>query len=191
MQKIKNLLLILSITMLLPTIVFAKDKVNVYLFRRDGCQYCENALNFFDELSEDSEYSNYFNLVELEVSNNKTNANLMTKVAEKLDREVNGVPFIVVGIDSFLGYTSSYDDSIKESIKTAYLNEDGNYQDIVVDLIEEDDEENNDAAITIVIILVAVLGISLIVYMAHDNTEEVTKEKSNPKSKKKTTKKKK
>lgn len=106
-----------------------KSKINVYMFRGEGCPHCEEALEFFDKLAEDEEYSNYYNLVKYEVWYDETNAELMQKVAKELKEEASGVPYIVIGEKTFSGYASSYDDQIKEAIKTAYESDD--YKDVV------------------------------------------------------------
>ncbi len=192
MKKLKKIMLVLTILAMLPIGVFAKEKVNVYLFKREGCGYCANALTFFNTLSEDEEYKNYFNLVTKEVLNNKTNSTLMEKTAKKLGVSLEGVPFIVIGNTHFEGYSNTFDEQIKEAIKNAY---ESDAEDVVATLLEEKDT----SAVTIVIIIAVVAGIAFLIYMAKDKTEEqeevaeeVVKEKVVPKKKpqaKKTTKK--
>lgn len=153
--------------MFIPNIVFAKDKVNVYLFKREGCGYCKNAQEFFTNLENDSEYQNYFNLVLKEVTNNKINNQLLSKVVKHFNVELTGVPFIVIGDKTFEGYASSYDEDLKSAIVTAYENE---TKDIVASL-SNDTSKNNDAAITIVILFVGIAGIFFLVYMARGDKE--------------------
>lgn len=176
MKKIKSLLLLAAILVLLPLSVYASEKVNVYLFRRDGCGFCESALEFFNDLSNDSEYKDYFNLVEKEVSGSTANASLMEKVASKLNVDIQGVPFIVIGEQHFEGYTSSWNENIKSVIKAAYLNEDGSYKDVVLSLTGATNEDNNDAAITVIVILAVVAGVAFLIYMAKEDTTSDKKE---------------
>lgn len=171
MKKIKSLLLLATFLVLLPLSVYASEKVNVYLFRRNGCGYCEAALEFFNKLSSDSEYSNYFNLIEKEVSESQANAKLMENVASNLNVELKGVPFIVIGKQHFEGYTSSWDENIKAIIKAAYLSEDGSYKDVVASL-SNTKEDNNDAAITVIVILAVVAGVAFLIYMAKEDVSD-------------------
>lgn len=165
MKKNKIFLLIITLITLFPSLVLAKEKVNVYLFKRDGCGYCANAQAFFEDLSLDEEYQNYFNLVSKEVSKNKANNNLLSKVVKHFNVELTGVPFIVIGDKTFEGYADTYDDDLKSTIKNAYENE---TEDVVASLDNSSDKEN-DAAITIIIIFGVVAGVGLLVYMAKNN----------------------
>lgn len=169
MKKVKKILLVLTILAMLPLGVFAKEKVNVYLFKREGCGYCAKALTFFTTLSSDEEYKNYFNLVVKEVSN-KENSSLMEKTAKKLGVTINGVPFIVIGEQHFEGYANTFDDQIKQAIKTAYETES---KDIVVSLNED---SKNSSATTIIILLAVLSGIAFLIYMAKENKEEIVEE---------------
>ncbi len=191
MKKIKGLVFLLILVVLFPLGVKANEKINVYLFRRNGCGFCESALAFFKELGEDSEYKEYFNLVEKEVSSSKKNSSAMESVAKELNVNLEGVPFIVIGKENFEGYTSSWNDSIKETIKKAYLNSDGSYQDIVRKYFDDSEKEkDNGAAVTIIILLVAVAGIGFLVYMAKEDStiavEEVKEERPKTEVKKTT-----
>lgn len=195
MKKIKRMIMVFAILAMLPIGVFAKEKVNVYLFKREGCGFCANALTFFTSLSEDEEYKEYFNLVTKEVLNNKVNSELMENTAKKLGVSLSGVPFIVIGNTHFEGYANTFDDQIKAAIKNAYENE-------VEDVVASIDEKKDTSATTIVILIAVVAGIAFLIYMAKDANsieeveeakEEIVKEKVAPKKKtpsKKTTSKK-
>lgn len=128
MKKL-SYLLVAAIILLFPFVASAKEKVNVYIFRGEGCPHCEEALEFFDTLSTDEEYKDLYKLVTYEVWYDETNSKLMSDVADALGDEVSGVPYIVIGTKTFAGYAASYDDRIKEAIKTAY--EDEEYKDVV------------------------------------------------------------
>ncbi len=174
MKKVKSLVFLLILIVLFPLGVKANEKINVYLFRRNGCGFCESALEFFTSLSEDEEYKEYFNLVEKEVSSSKKNASVMESVAKELNVNLEGVPFIVIGKENFEGYTSSWNDSLKATIKKAYLNSDGSYQDVVKKYFDDSaKEKDNGAAVTIVILVLIVAGVGFLIYMAK---EEVTTE---------------
>jgi len=128
MKKL-SYLLVAAIILLFPFVASAKEKVNVYIFRGEGCPHCEEALEFFDTLSADEEYKDLYKLVTYEVWYDETNSKLMSDVADALGDQVSGVPYIVIGTKTFAGYAASYDDKIKDAIKTAYEDED--YKDVV------------------------------------------------------------
>ena len=131
MSKLKYLL-VAAIVLLFPFVASAKEKINVYMFRGEGCPHCEEALEFFDELKEDEEFGKLYKLVTYEVWYNEDNQSVMKDVADALGEEVSGVPYIVIGSKTFAGYASSMDDRIKDAIKAAYEDED--YKDVVAEV---------------------------------------------------------
>ena len=120
MKKIKLLLLLAVVGFILPFGVDAASKKNVYIFKGATCGYCKKALEFFQNLINDKNYADKFDLIEYEVRNNEENSKLGKAVAEELEEEMDGVPYIVIGDVTFSGYTTSYDDQIKEAINNFY-----------------------------------------------------------------------
>lgn len=94
--------------------VESTNKINIYLFRRDGCSHCQDFLTFLSSIL--PTYGKYFNLVSYEVYGNSDNASLMDKVASSFGTEADGVPYIIIGDKDFVGYASDYDDQIKAAI---------------------------------------------------------------------------
>ncbi|MDD4036438.1 MAG: glutaredoxin [Bacilli bacterium] len=140
MKKLfKLLLIVFCLFLITPSKVAAKEKVTVHLFWENGCPYCENAKEFFDSIKE--EYSEYFQLKEYEVYSNQDNANLKAKVHAKFKMDSSGVPFIVIGDKYFVGYSSSSDEEIINTIKDQYNN---GSTDVVQDIIDNKDVGNNN-----------------------------------------------
>lgn len=94
------------------------DQITIYLFRGNGCGYCNGFLKFLASIV--PEYGKYFKLESYEVWGNEDNAELMEKVGAFLEQSATGVPFIVIGEKVFPGYASQYDEGIKAAIVTLY-----------------------------------------------------------------------
>lgn len=156
MKKFKYLLLIITILLLLPLCVNAKQKVNIYLFRGEGCPHCQEAEEFFDSIED--KYSKYYNLIDYETWYDSNNADLMQKVAKKLGEEVTGVPYIIIGKKTWKGYDSAMNNEIISAIKSEY-NSNNRY-----DVIKELDKKNKSSVSTdilsVLIIILVVGGIT-------------------------------
>ena len=94
------------------------DQITIYLFRGHGCGFCQRFLNFINGIT--NEYGKYFKLVSFEVWNNADNSELLGKVADFMEVDAGGVPYIVIGDQVFAGYTDSYNDGIKAAITNLY-----------------------------------------------------------------------
>ncbi len=170
------------------------EVVNVYMFTKDGCGYCEKALDYFSKLAADKEYGPMFNLITLEVFDGNFDVQdqdyyeLLMKTAQKFDFNFKGTPFIVVGETYFDGFTQEYDEDIKKEIKRCY--EDG-YVDPVENidalLAAKKDEHKgmkiflNVVSISLVVGVVAALIISRIPRKAKETPKkemEVKKEEA-------------
>ena len=171
MKKNLFLVILLFAMVILPMNVFAKDgnpvsetlkeaaanesiefnkdyktsdsKPNIYLFRGHGCGYCYKMIEYLTSIID--EYGKYFNLVSYEVWYDEDNSLLFRKVASVLDDEANGVPYLVIGEKSFVGYTTSYNSDIEAAIKE-YYNSSNKYD--VMDHLDEAklDETDSEAS---------------------------------------------
>lgn len=101
-----------------PLSVYAKDKVNIYFFNGEGCSHCEEFKTWIDGIK--TEYGNLFEVKDYETWNNEENASLMYRVAEVRGEEVEGVPYIVIGDHSWLGFHESYTSEIMTTIESEY-----------------------------------------------------------------------
>lgn len=190
MKKIKFLLVAILTLLIIPFSVFAEEeveeisedveinkKINVYLFRGDGCPHCAEAEEFFDSIKE--EYGEYFELKDFEVWKNTENAELLDKVAEARGEEVDGVPYIIIGNKSWNGYSNELSSDMKDAIKAEYDVELTKRYDIM-ELIDTGStgkgakstagSSTGSDAITLVAILIVVAGIVTGVVMARKKT---------------------
>ncbi len=135
MKKIKTfiigLLLILPFVVGITNVSAASKKINVYLFRGEGCPHCEEAIEWFEgTLAKDEEYKDLYKLVKYEVWYDEQNADLMDAVAKELGTEASGVPFIVIGNKYFSGFSAENSPTeFKNAIKEQSGSKD--YQDVV------------------------------------------------------------
>lgn len=99
-------------------ISYSKEKINIYLFYGEGCPHCEELKNYLNSL--DNKEKSYFNIYTFEVWNNSTNQQFMKDSAKYLNKEVSGVPFLIIGNKTFEVYNESMNIKIKKAIKTEY-----------------------------------------------------------------------
>ena len=99
-------------------ISYSKEKINIYLCYGEGCPHCEELKNYLNIL--DNKEKSYFNIYTFEVWNNSTNQQFMKESAKSLNKEVSGVPFLIIGNKTFEGYNESMNIKIKKAIKTEY-----------------------------------------------------------------------
>lgn len=99
-------------------ISYSKEKINIYLFYGEGCPHCEELKNYLNNL--DNKEKSYFNIYTFEVWNNNTNQQFMKDSAKYLNKEVSGVPFLIIGNKIFEGYNESMNAKIEKAIETEY-----------------------------------------------------------------------
>ena len=111
------------------------EKINIYVFRGNGCPHCQDAIAYLYGLN--GEYDDYINVVTYEVWYNQENAAFAQAVAAKLNKQFSGVPFIVIGDQYKIGFGESTGEELIKMALTAY--EDKDYEDLVANVIEEND----------------------------------------------------
>lgn len=94
------------------------DQITIYMFRGLGCGYCRSFLTFMNSISK--EYGKYFKMVSFETWNDAANAELMQNIGSFLGEPAEGVPYIIIGDQVFPGYANTYDDGLKQAIKSLY-----------------------------------------------------------------------
>ena len=100
----------------------SEDKINIYLFRGNGCGHCKNFITFLYENID--ELGKYFNLVSYEIFYNQDNSKLMSEVSKFFGEEATGVPYIVIGDKYFAGFGEGLKEDIKKAIKDLYEEKD-------------------------------------------------------------------
>lgn len=104
----------------LEEITYDKNKINIYMFWGSTCPHCKAEFAFFDEIK--SEYAGAYNLYTFEVWENEENKKLMDKFAEALDENPKGVPYTIIGDESFIGFGDSDKQKFKDLIKNNHQN---------------------------------------------------------------------
>jgi thiol-disulfide isomerase/thioredoxin len=140
-KKILSLILPLVIAAAFaPLVVLAQNPVNVYFFWGQGCPHCEREKEFLSGLQ--SKYPQIA-VRDFEVWNNSENRQILIDVGGKLNIEIAGVPFTVVGDKHFIGWydENSTGTAIEEAVKKAI---DSGCSDIVAPIVnpEIDPGEN-------------------------------------------------
>ena len=112
----------------------SKNTVTIYLFRGEGCHFCENAIEFFEGITD--EYA-YLDVKAYEVWRNTENRKLMNAVANELDIKVStSVPLIIIG-DEYAerGFSERRGEMIIEELENAHHS--NSYTDIVEKVLKE------------------------------------------------------
>lgn len=95
-------------------VVKASKQFDIHFFYRDTCQHCAKEKVFLDKIL--PKYPN-IKLKAYEVSHSKNNILLLQKIADKLDVDAGGVPFLVIGDKSYIGFSDGpMVDEITDSI---------------------------------------------------------------------------
>lgn len=126
------------------------DKVNIYLFYSKICPHCQKEEKYFETLKE--KYQDKINIYTYEVTENKTNNEIMKSLKKELKENSQGVPFTIIGSKTFLGYDESFNERIENTIDS-YLNENTTTDNIYTIPILGKVEAKNASIILIAIIL--------------------------------------
>lgn len=194
MKYIKYLVVLLAIFLVLPFGVFAEDennttnesettasnddkKVNLYLFRGEGCPHCAEAEEWFDSIK--GKYGDYFKVVDYEVWNDEDNAKLMEKVAKLRKEDVSGVPYIIIGDKSWNGFDESYEDEMIDQIKSVYSQDVSKRYDIMNYVNDSSSnsktskkKSSSSDVLALIIILIVVGGAGYGIYYARKSTSK-------------------
>jgi len=97
-------------------------KLNIYVFWGNGCPHCEELFQFLENIR--NKYGKYYNVYGFEVWDNEENGKIMDQFKEQFKEETGKrqVPYFIIGDKKFLGYQSSMNKEIKDTIRTKYKN---------------------------------------------------------------------
>lgn len=130
--------------------VTGRAKINIYLFRGEGCSHCYDFLTYFYKNRNDLQeyFDKYVNIVAFETWKDTANQALRAKVNERFeikdtedDKRESAVPLVIVGDWYDFGFGDSSAQEIMEKAIEAYQNED--YVDEVNKIIKDNDLETN------------------------------------------------
>lgn len=119
MKSVKNILFIFIFSLALffsfNIKAYAKE-ANVYVFYGKTCPHCEEAMKYLDKIK--NKYD--LNIIKYEVWYDQDNQALMDEIADFLDVNASGVPFVIIDNTPIFGYSSGVtDDTYKYHIKLA------------------------------------------------------------------------
>ena len=178
MKKFKYFIILLIAALIIPFTVHAEGEeskeVKVYFFRGEGCPHCKEAEEWFKTIEE--EYGSYFEVVDYETWYNEENAELMQTVAKARGEEeqAKGVPYIIIGNQSWNGFTESYESEMISKIQEEFEKDVADRYDIMKLLPEINKEKESDTGsdvLALLVILVVFGGICFGVYKARKKTK--------------------
>lgn len=91
-----------------------KEKVNIYFFHKTSCPHCKKEGKLLDSLEE--KYEN-INIYRFEVSGDSQNAKYLDEVKKLFNETSGGVPYTVIGTETFLGYNSYVGEKFEKTIQ--------------------------------------------------------------------------
>jgi len=176
MKKLKYLVILLIAALVIPFTVHAdgeeSKEVKVYFFRGEGCPHCEEAEEWFKTIEE--EYGSYFEVVDYETWYNQENAELMQNVAKARGEEANGVPYIIVGNQSWNGFAQEYAPEIIAKIQEEFekdVNDRYDIMKLLPTLTEKKETSAGTDVLALIVILLVFGGICYGVYRARKRTK--------------------
>lgn len=119
MRFLKLLFIIIILLFLSVSNVNAQPSVTAYFFYGNGCPHCTKEREFLETLIE--KYPQ-LELRAYEIYYDQINNAILKKVAENLEVEARGVPFLVIGDQSFVGYAQGITSSEIEDQVTSCIN---------------------------------------------------------------------
>ena len=180
MKSLKYIVLLFTLVLLIPFVAFAEGeeevaveedpRVTIYFFHGATCSHCAEAKAWFESIEE--EYGYKYNIVWYEVWSDEDNAALMQKVADVRGESATGVPYIICGDQSWIGFNQeSMAPEILSKIDEMYETPVAERYDVMSLLPEEVEPEKPNDVVSLIIILVVVGAIGFGIYKARKATE--------------------
>ena len=182
MKRVSYLLMLLVAMLVIPFAVFAQEettsagpsKVPVYFFRGDGCPHCAEAEEWFKSIQDS--YGSKFEIKDYETWYNSDNATLMNEVAKVRGEEesATGVPYIIIGDKSWVGFAESMEEEILAHIDSVYATPDAERYDVMQLMngtTPTEKKNNGKDIVALIIILVVVGGIGFGIYKTRENNK--------------------
>lgn len=149
------------------------DQITIYMFRGQGCSHCQDFLNFLASIVED--YGKYFKLESYEVWYDTTNNELKGEVAKTLGDKEGGVPYIIIGKKSYVGFDETVmGEEMKKLIINGY-NEDEKYD--VMEHLGEVPDIKNDTNVIVWVSVGIIIVIAAACLIPSGNKKVVAEEK--------------
>lgn len=189
MEKLKKLFFVVIASLLIiPIGVFAEgeeeettseeqsNEVVIYFFRGQGCSHCAEAEAWFESIED--EYGDKFRIQDYETWYDADNAELMEKVAKARGEEesATGVPYIIIGDQSWIGFTDDYKKEITNKINELYNQEVNERYDIMslldtllVDADKDSEKGSGSDVVALLLILIICGGVGYGIYAARKN----------------------
>lgn len=183
MKSIKYFVLLLAVVFLFPFVAFAEEEEEtaaaeedtraiVYFFHGETCPHCQEAREWFESIQD--EYGEKFKLVEYEVWNNEENNELMQKVSELRYDNATGVPYIICGDQSWIGFDeASMAEEITSKIDEVYntpVEERYDILKLVSEIGDESSDKKPNDVVALILILVVAGGLGFGIYQARKTT---------------------
>ena len=142
MRKIILVISLIFISFFFTDKLFAQTNqtVRLHFFSAQGCPHCAKEKIFLEKLK-----TRYPNLQtrEYEITKNRNNLQLLTRVGDALYADVSGVPFTVVCKKYVSGYESS---ETTGAVIESFVKNSGECEDIVSDLLLESNQSQSRAS---------------------------------------------
>ena len=185
MKVLKYIVLLFAIVLIVPFIAFAEgeeeaepvaaeedNRAIIYFFHGSTCSHCAEAKAWFESIQ--GEYGSKFRIAAYEVWNDAENAALMQKVSDLRNDNATGVPYIICGDQSWIGFNQeTMGPEILSKIDEVYNTPVAERYDVMSLLPEETEEPESTGndVVALIIILVVVGAIGFGIYKARKANE--------------------
>ncbi len=120
MRKSLSLIFGLFFSLFMIQPVAASNQVDVYAFVGETCPHCKHLEQDIITYAQDKDY---IKLHFYEIYNNSANQKLINQVAAKLNTKASGVPFVIIGDQTSLGYSAAVKDDLINRINYCHQNQ--------------------------------------------------------------------